>query len=589
VTTSADLVLFAIQAALQLYGGMRTAFIQGTRDRPLVLPLPRAPGIKYDSAFSWFRLDAVGADVAKRFPRIQHLVSLPSPKADEKVELVELYVALYAEHVPFAAGFEGARGQLSSEGLGALLEIRQWAKGQFGAPPTALQRVAGTIVNLAVDYFAQMPGAVSEKRPEGRALLAFLRAIDDADFATTAVEDVAGQLLIGVLDAVSATPELARAGENEQLLIQSVTRTLAVSARDQLANAPTTERWNAATWLQIAAHSLVKGGADVVLAEPNRFLHLRDAAQANLVTHVGAAVAGLIIGKQAVTIRPLLTAQGLDRLVRATLEAVAANPSLLHVDNAGVASLLTAIADDVSKLPGTLGPDLFPDISQILLRQSAEHLEQIWPADVKDPGRNLLLQASRVVLSKLAVPPDAGRPWRPALNQQQLLGLLDGTVSEVRDNPQWLRALAGGADSRLAVALDAMLEAIGRAPKGRLDGETAVAVLRAGIAAVASRIELLDRLPGAAGAQGSIALTAVLAAVFDAVFQDGAGAQASWRLARASVVRGLTQVALTELAKAGARADEIALLCEELSKLASASGPVDLTRFAEDLGRRLAA
>jgi hypothetical protein len=585
VTTSADLVLFAIQAALQLSGGMRTAFVQGTRDRPLVLPLPRAPGIEYDSASSWFRLDAVGVEVAKSYPRIQHLVALTSPRAEEKSELVELYVVLYAEHVPSASGFEGARGQLSGESLGALLEIRQWAKGQFGAPPTALQRVAGTIVNLAVDYFAQTPGAVSEKRPEGRALLAFLRAIDDADFATTAVEDVAGQLLIGVLDAVSGTPELVRGGENEQLLIQCVTRTLAVSARDQLASAPTTERWNAATWLQIAARSLVKGSADVVLAEPKRFLHLRDDAQANLVTHVGTALAELIIGERAVTIRPLLSAQGLDRIARATLEAVAANPSLLHVDNAGVTSLLTAIADDVSKLPGTLGADLFPNISQILLRQSAQHLELIWPPDVKDPDRNLLLQASRVVLSKLAVPPDPPKPWRPAFNQRQLLVLLDGVVSEVRDNPQWLLALAGGADSRLSLTLDAMLEAIGRVPRGRIDAETAAAVLSAGIAAVASRLELLDRLPAAGAGQSAIALTALL----DAVFQVGAGAQASWRLARTSAVRGLVQVVLVELSKAGAGAREITLLREALSQLASARGPLDLPRFAEDLGRRLTA
>jgi hypothetical protein len=304
VTTSADLVLFAIQAALSSVAGCAPAFIQGTRDRPLVL---RAAGTG-DQVRLGVLMVPVGrhrSRVAKKVQRIQRLVALVSPKADEEARMVELYVVLYAENVPFASGFEGARGQLSSEGLGALLEIRQWAKGQFGAPPTALQRVAGTIVNLAVDYFAQTPGAVSEKRPEGRALLAFLRAIDDADFATTAVEDVAGHLLIGVLDAVSGTPELARGGENEQLLIQSVTRTLAVSARDQLANAPTTERWNAATWLQIAARSLVKGGADVVLAEPKRFLHLRDDSQANLVAHVGTAVAGLIIGKQAVTIRPL--------------------------------------------------------------------------------------------------------------------------------------------------------------------------------------------------------------------------------------------------------------------------------------------
>jgi hypothetical protein len=134
-----------------------------------------------------------------------------------------------------------------------------------------------------------------------------------------------------------------------------------------------------------------------------------------------------------------------------------------------------------------------------------------------------------------------------------------------------------------------MLDAIGRVPKGRLDGETAAALLSAGIEAVASRVELLDRLPAAAGAQGEIALTAILGAVFDTAFRGGAGAPASWQLARASVLRGLAGVALGELAKAGAGGDEIKTLRDELSSLAGSTGPIDLSQFAESLGRRLAA
>lgn len=589
VGASAELVFFAIQAGLRLYGAMRTAYIDGTRDRPLVLPLPRAPGIKFDSAFTWFRTDAVGAEVAKEHPRIQFLVALDSPSADEKGELIELYVVLYAENVPGAAGFEGARGQISGRDLGALLEIRQWAKGQYGAPPTALQRIAGTIVNVAVDYFAQTPGAVSEKRPAGRALLAFLRGIDDVDFATTAVEDVAGHLLVGVLDSVASTPQLLAGGENEQLLVQSVTRTLAAASKQHLEHAPTTERWDAAVWLQLAARSLVKGGADVVLAEPKRFLHLRDDAEANLVARVGSAVADLVIGPESLSFRPLLSAEGLDRVVRATLDSVAANPSLLRTDDAGVVALLTSIASDVSKLPGTLGPDLFPDIAQIVLRESAANLDRLWTPDADDPAANLLRQASEIALRALAAPPAAGQPWRPSLTRQQLLSVVETVFSEVGENPQWMLAWAGGVDSRLEVSLAAMLDAFGRVPEGKLDAETAAAVLRAGLGAVASRIELLNRLPAQAGQPGAIALSAVLDAVFGAVFASGASPETTWRLARSSVLRGLAQAALAALADGGAGAPEIDALRAELATLANGSGPVDLAAFADDLGKRLAA
>ena len=62
---SPEVVMLAIQAALQLVGSARKAYVDATLDRPLVLPLPRAPGVGWDSADSWFRLDEVGKGVAQ--------------------------------------------------------------------------------------------------------------------------------------------------------------------------------------------------------------------------------------------------------------------------------------------------------------------------------------------------------------------------------------------------------------------------------------------------------------------------------------------------------------------------------------------
>ncbi len=44
-----QVIILAIQAALQLYGASRKAYVDGTRGRPLVLPLPRMEGVGWDS------------------------------------------------------------------------------------------------------------------------------------------------------------------------------------------------------------------------------------------------------------------------------------------------------------------------------------------------------------------------------------------------------------------------------------------------------------------------------------------------------------------------------------------------------------
>jgi hypothetical protein len=66
----AEIIMFAIQAALQLYGAGRRAYVDGTRGRTLILPLPRMDGVQLDSARAWFTLEAQGIALAARMPQL---------------------------------------------------------------------------------------------------------------------------------------------------------------------------------------------------------------------------------------------------------------------------------------------------------------------------------------------------------------------------------------------------------------------------------------------------------------------------------------------------------------------------------------
>ena len=77
--SSANIVMFAIQAGLKLYGASRQAYVDNTVSRELTLPLPRSPGITVSSAIWWFTEDEEGRRCANR-------------KGNERIlDLIDLY------------------------------------------------------------------------------------------------------------------------------------------------------------------------------------------------------------------------------------------------------------------------------------------------------------------------------------------------------------------------------------------------------------------------------------------------------------------------------------------------------------------
>jgi hypothetical protein len=582
----AEIIMFAIQAALQLYGAGRRAYVDGTRGRTLILPLPRMDGVQLDSARAWFTLEAQGIALAARMPQLARLLASDAP--DDHATVLDLYLALRAEVNPSWDPGVSVRGQFNAEQLSALLEVHQWAAGEAGAPPSALQQVGGTLINIAVDYFADTPGAVSPKRPAGRALLAFLQAIEKVDFATVPLTEIVPDLMVAMLDAVADNPALAGGGEKEQQLVKSVASSMAQSAKKYLADATTEELKDARAWLGLATRALVKGGADAVLANPVLFLGIKAGAESNVVTQVGSTITDLLVGDEQLTFRRLLSGEGLSAVVRSSLDAVAKNPELLKVGNQGLKNVLVAIAGDVAATEGVLGPDLFPELARLVLQHSADNIDLLWGKSFNTADRHLLVTASGQLLAALATPAPAGAKWTPRLTRDQILKVAGTVFDEVIDNPDWLLQRAGAVAPPLRVALDAMLSSLRSLDGSRISADAGVAMLQAGIKAVALQLPLLNALPAAGGDAGKTALGAALDAVFAELFRGGDGSAAQWRVARSSLLSGAVEIGLTELAKAGAKPEQIAALRAAARALADGT-TLDLDHFASDLQRRLAA
>ena len=565
----ANTVLFAIQAGVQLAGAVRRAYVDATQGRALVLPLPASAALDATSAFNFFSEadDAMRA----RHPRGCELGTRDLLSADEEVEIV----ALYREAL--AARKAEDDGAIRSDELNALFTVRQW---KDETDPTLLQAVGGTLVNIAIDYFLTQPGALSDKRPEGRALRSFLEVLDTKDFATVELKTIAPDLMVAVVDSVAANPDLFGGGANEQALLKGITGSLAASAKEKLQGKSADDLRTGSAWLQLAARAVVKGGAETILANPSRFLGVK-ANVAPLIDTVGKSVAGLVIGEHSVTLRPLLTQQGLDTIAKASLRAVAANPGFLGVKNKGLENVIVEVAKSVGGMRGALSKDIFPEVVRLVLDKSANNLDLLWPTT--DAKKHLLVAATKSMLKQIAKAPATGQKWKPRFTGNQLVVALEAVLDEVVDNPDWLVKRAGKTDPILGEAVGAILIALRQVDGKRLSAATGIAVLRVGIGAVAMQIRFLDTLPG----EARTAIQAALDALFGVVFADGADAAANWKLAKGSAVMVLVKVSLEELAKSGLEPADIETLKTFVTEELASPAPFNAAAFAVELRDRL--
>ena len=577
-------VLWAIQAGVRLYAAGKSAYVEATLDRPLVLPLPSGPGINVASARNFFKNDPQGIIIAGREENahIRHLLAAADAgtlDSEEEETLKHIYKAYLLELQPDVFDRPPFTDVPRGHEIVAIMTVRQWSKGQLGDHPSALQRIAGTVVNIAVDYFLYSPGAISSNHPTGRALRAYLDAIDSLDFSEAPPSEIAGELMVAVVDSVCVHPDLIGNTETEKKLIRNVSLCLSKSARTHLGNVPTEARWNGSAWLQMIARAVIKGGADTVLADPNTVLGLGE-TEAGFVREVGKVVADLVIGPEKVRFQPLLSGEGMNTVVKAALRATARNPGILRVDNHGLRGILVGIADGISQQKNLLVEDLFPEVARMVLDGSADNLDLIWPKGSSDPKDHLLITATKQLFHALAE--GTRKSGWPTLTKSQLMNIVEVSFKETMENPEWLIEQAGiKGDSALSVAVRASLESLGRMKGPLVSADTAAVAISAAMSASARRLELLRRLPPGGADAGKVAVSAAMDAVFEQACGDDVGAEDKWIRARQSSLVMALEVALDKLARIGAEQRHIDVLRREIG------GLVDGRLTAQELGDRL--
>lgn len=587
----AELIMFAIRSGIRLGQQSREAYVDATRRRELMLPLPNFPtAITVDSAGGYFIGE--GARHVKAPSRLADLVgrwnSRAALSAEEEAELRVFRCECFVQDVT-QAGLPVSAADASifdPEDLKTLLQVRQWSRGTDPAP-SALQRVGGTLIEIGVDYFATMPGALNANSTTGKLAQAVLSGLEPLKFSEMSIGELPGRLFVATLETVATHPGLLTGDPKVQELVKATSRGLAqdVGARiSQMrargeSNSSREER--VAEWGELVFRSMLGTGGRMVLENPKTFLGIKADGEAALVADVGKSVLGLILSEPGDLSR-VFSRESVDVVMKAALTAVARHPEILgDKKDKGLPALLVSVAAELGQYETLVSSAILPDITRLILEKTGENLERLWPAMARSPQNHLLLTAAKTSLAVLTRAPDGAR-WKSRFGRDDLLAVTETVFDEVVQNPAWLVSAAGAGNASLKVALEAALDVLRARGTPQLGVGTATAVLQASIRAAALRAEFLERMPTGGALAGKPILAAALDAMLKTIFQPP-GPRAAWRLARADEVAGVVHLCLGELARQGPSAERVALLdtfVQEQAAAIEAGRAWDLDTFA---------
>jgi hypothetical protein len=597
----AELIMFAIRSGIKLGQQSREAYVDATRRRELMLPLPNFPtAITVDSAGGYFIGE--GARHVKAPSRLADLVgrwnSRAALSADEEAELrvfrCECFVQdLTQAGLPVSAADASVFGP---EDLQTLLQVRQWGRGT-DPTPSALQRVGGTLIEIGVDYFATMPGALNAHSTMGKIAHAALAGLEPLKLSEIAIGELPGRLFVATLETVATNPGLLTGDPKVQELVTATSRGLAQDVGERIAmmrargdsNSSREER--VAEWGELVFRSVLGTGGRMVLENPKTFLGIKADGEAALVSDVGTSVLGLILSEPTGNLSRVFSRESVDVVMKAALIAVAKHPEML-VDkkDKGLHALLVSVASELGQYETLLTAALLPDVTKLILEKTGDNLELLWPEMAQSPKNHLLLTAAKTSLAILTKAPDGAR-WKPRFGRDDLLAVTRTVFDEVVQNPAWLLAAADGGDARLKIALEAALDVLRARGTQQLGLATATAVLQASIRTVALRAEFLERMPAGRPLAGKPILAAALDVTLKTMLQPP-GPRAAWRLARADAVAAVVRLCLGELARCGPSADRVGILdtfVQEQAAAIEAGKTWDLDTFATGLRKGLGA
>jgi len=470
-----ELVLFGIQAGLRLGAAVRRAYVDQARQRALTLPLPLID-LRPDVIEARDFFDRIGARFVEEDDRLgelhrqaaeQRIRTEEDPGARAYLEKYALYRAIHdaqAEDRPVPT--TGSQPNPTPEALHVLVRFKQWEE-EDPNRPKPLRRLLGTVIDVGIDYFAHVPGALETHGRHRKAVEAFVQGVERLSFAEVLAEEdpverVLGRLFVASLEVIADQPEIVSDDPRVREVVSVTTDALGRDILAALKDASDDfERRGLADWSELVFRSALRSGVRHALEHPNRILGVKGEPEGALIGGVGAAALDLVVTETGLEPERLFSRAGLEGVVEAALEVVAEHPTLVtDTDKRAIRSLVSAVAKDLAAMPRVLDLDLAPDVARIVLARTAERIDLIWPD--ADPQSHLLLTAAKTTIEILTAERPTGGVKRIVFGRDEVLTVVEAVMDELAANPAWLLRRADGVSDDLRAALEASLRVVRR-------------------------------------------------------------------------------------------------------------------------------
>ena len=591
-----EIIMFGIQAGVRLQGQARQAYVEKTREREFVMPLPgldHSPTVT--RAFAYFKDNIQGKRYVAASVRLADLHEMARAgaqafKINHPAEAKE-YLELYEFYRLDDAGTLVNDKFLLTEII-ALNTVAQWRRGET-PHPTAIRRIAGTVTEIGIDFFTSGPGSgkLAGNSPTKLLLTEVLTVLDDHSFVSEGLESAIEKVFIATLDAIQENPAIVSGDPKMQKFVSGVAGGVVEDIQRRIDKLPENQRLFAADRLgevgRAVFRSVVRNSADTVLENPETFLGTQSGGESAMASKLGKIVFDAVFpeGSAGVDLTAIATGETLDKLVKGAFAVLAEHPDLMGIENPGIEKIVQEIATKLAGQTAKIGPDLFADVARLVLEKTAINLELFWKPDGLE--QNLAVTAVRSLLGELAREPATGK-WKPDLSKSQVLNVVEAVLDDLADNPALVSRVVAG-KSAIEAAVAAILAGFAEQELDNFSSATAAKITIFGLKAATARWEMLECLPGGEGT-ARLALTAVIDTVFAGL--TAGDEKALWRLTQGHVLVAIFDIAFVKLTDYGVTKDALSKLSAALAEARAnleAGGPFSADAFATDLESRLAA
>lgn len=450
MVATAELVFFAIQAGIRLAKVGRTIYVEETIRGDLGFPLPMTiNSVPAEAKKFGLQLKVSGKTREKLIYKRDFERFISMANEQDTASLVAAYIKQIGE------GRAIPKNQAARD-LAGVMMLRQW-DAQSDPLPSPLQRVAGTLVGIAIDYAIQVPGAISADSRYGKTIKSFLMALDevqvDQAIAHERWDSVVITLFTAGLDAVKDHPELFSLDDDASNITKAAMNGVAEDLAKRLKNLDGPDVFVAEDRLKrfgaVVLRSVLTGTSRSMIENPE-VLRIKDKAEQALVSGVGTAFLDLLLGNEDVPLslsaglRRIATTDGLDRLVKAAMQAVAAHPDLIKTGKTHIDTWLRNLLVDLYKLypegNSLFDPELIANVAYLTLHHGINDLNGLLLRNVNSSQRALAVEVAAQVLGVLVTQPNGNRAakWRYDLSRKDIEHVVSGSLAALANHPEWL-------------------------------------------------------------------------------------------------------------------------------------------------------